>query len=792
MANALARETSPYLRQHQDNPVDWLPWGETALERARTLDRPLLVSIGYSACHWCHVMEHESFEDPEVAATMNAHFVCVKVDREERPDIDAIYMEAVQTLTGQGGWPLNVFLTPAQEPFWAGTYFPPAPRHGMPSWPQVLAAIAAAWRERRAEVGESATRLARRLVGAAGLEPAPEPIDPAALDRAVAGLRASFDARHGGFGGAPKFPPTSAIEFLLGRGETEMSLATLRAMAAGGIHDQVGGGFSRYAVDATWTVPHFEKMLYDNALLARAYLHGWLRSGDELLLRTARETLDFCLRELRAPDGGFYAALDADSEGVEGRFYVWTVDELRAVLGPDLAGPAIDYFGATEAGNFDGANVLEARGPEPAEREEIRARLLAARAARVRPGLDDKRLWAWNGLIVSALAEAGAVLEEPRYVEAAADGADFLLRELRDADGRLLRHEGARALTAGRVVAFAPGRVNLIGEHTDYNDGLALPFAVARGVTVTATRLTRGAEVEALAHDLGEADRFPLVRPGPAAGWRAYVRGVVAELQAAGHELPAVRLEIAGTIPSGSGLSSSAALEVALGLALLGLVPDAGDPDRLALARLCARVEHRWAGVESGLLDPLASLFGAAGMALRIDFRTLERRPVGLDLGDWELATVDSGESHALAASGYNERRAECDRARDRLGLESLRSATLAQLADLGSPLDLRVRHTIEENRRVEEMVAALAAGDRPAAGRLLDASHASLRDLYAASTPRVEETVAALKAAGAAGARMVGGGFGGHVLALFPPGRRPPSAGEVVVASAGARLLDA
>ena len=439
MPNALAQETSPYLRQHRDNPVDWLPWGETALDRARTLDRPLLVSIGYSACHWCHVMEHESFEDPDVAALMNAHFVCVKVDREERPDLDAIYMEAVQTLTGQGGWPLNVFLTPDQEPFWAGTYFPPAPRHGLPSWPQVLEAIAAAWRERRAEVGESATRLARRLVGAAALEPAPDPIDPAGLDRAVAALRRTYDARHGGFGGAPKFPPAGAIDFLLRRGETEMALGTLRAMAAGGIHDQVGGGFSRYAVDATWTVPHFEKMLYDNALLARAYLHGWLRSGDELLLRTARETLDFCLRELRAPDGGFYAALDADSEGVEGRFYVWTVDELRDVLGPDLAGPAIDYFGATEAGNFDGANVLEAHGPEPAARAEIRALLLAARAARVRPGLDDKRLCAWNGLIVSALAEAGAVLEEPRYAEAAAAGADFVLRELRDADGRLLR-----------------------------------------------------------------------------------------------------------------------------------------------------------------------------------------------------------------------------------------------------------------------------------------------------------------------------------------------------------------
>ncbi len=353
------------------------------------------------------------------------------------------------------------------------------------------------------------------------------------------------------------------------------------------------------------------------------------------------------------------------------------------------------------------------------------------------------------------------------------------------------RREGPGALTGGRIVAFAPGRVNLIGEHTDYNDGLALPFAVAHGVTVTATRLSEGAAVEAVAIDLGEVDQFSLERPGPADGWRAYVRGMVAELRAAGHELPAARLEITGTIPAGSGLSSSAALEAALGLALLGLAPGAPDPDRLALARLCARVEHRWAGVESGLLDPLASLFGAPGMALRIDFATLERRPVGLDLGDWELVTVDSGEPHALAGSGYNERRRECDRARDELGLESLRAASLARLADLVSPLDLRVRHVIEENQRVEDMVGALARGDRAAVGRLLDSSHASLRDLYAASTPRVEEAVAALKAAGAAGARMVGGGFGGHVLGLFPPGRRPVEA-EVVVASAGARLLDA
>ena len=295
---------------------------------------------------------------------MNANFVCVKVDREERPDLDAIYMEAVQNMTGHGGWPLNVFLTPEQTPFYGGTYFPPAPRHGLPSWRQVLEGIAKTWRDRRDDAVTSGAQLAQRVVGGARLEPSAEPVDEARLDTAVANLRRAYDPRWGGFGRAPKFPPASTIDFLLGRGETEMSLHTLRAMASGGINDQIGGGFARYSVDATWTVPHFEKMLYDNALLARAYLHGWQVSGDELLLRTARETLDFCLRELRGPEGGFHAALDADSEGVEGRFYVWSLDELRDVLG-DLADQAIAYFGASDAGNFEGANILEARGPEP-------------------------------------------------------------------------------------------------------------------------------------------------------------------------------------------------------------------------------------------------------------------------------------------------------------------------------------------------------------------------------------------------------------------------------------------
>jgi uncharacterized protein YyaL (SSP411 family) len=440
MANALAGETSPYLLQHRDNPVDWLPWGEEALARARDLDRPLLVSIGYSACHWCHVMERECFEVDEIAAQMNEHFVCVKVDREERPDVDALYMEAVQAMTGSGGWPLNVFITPEQVPFYAGTYFPPQPRQGMPSWPMVLGAVAEAWDARRDEIREQSAQLAARLSGAARLKPVAGPVDAGVLDEAIASLRASFDAVNGGWGGAPKFPASSTIEFLLRRGETSMTLQTLRSMASGGIFDQIGGGFARYSVDAHWTVPHFEKMLYDNALLARAYLHGWQVSGDDVLRRTCEETLDWALREMTGPEGGFYSALDADSEGVEGRFYVWAIDELRAVLGDD-ADVAIAWLGASERGNFEGANILESRGaePEPDVRERIRAALLAVRDDRVWPGLDDKRLTAWNALMISALAEAGAVLERDDYLDAARRAAGFVLDELRDADGRLLR-----------------------------------------------------------------------------------------------------------------------------------------------------------------------------------------------------------------------------------------------------------------------------------------------------------------------------------------------------------------
>jgi uncharacterized protein YyaL (SSP411 family) len=463
MANALAAETSPYLRQHAHNPVAWLPWGEEALARARREQRPLLVSIGYSSCHWCHVMERESFEDPRTAALMNEGFVCVKVDREERPDVDALYMEAVQAMTGHGGWPLNVFLTPEQVPFYGGTYFPPEPRPGMPSWAQVLNAISEHWAENRDEIRRDAEQLRRRLAGAALLSPSAQPIDARELDAAVRRLRESFDQRNGGFGAAPKFPQASVIEFLLLRGDREMAPLTLRAMAAGGIHDHVGGGFARYSVDATWTVPHFEKMLYDNALLARAYLHGWRATGDGRLLEVCLDTLEWALREMRGPEGGFYSALDADSEGVEGRFYVWTVAQLRDALTAD-AGAAIQWLSASEEGNFSdphhpqrGLNVLRERWPpadgarpDPQTRGRITARLLEVRASRTPPGLDDKRLTGWNALMIAALADAAtelardpAPLSPPpdagRLLDAARSCERFVARELRGPGGRLLR-----------------------------------------------------------------------------------------------------------------------------------------------------------------------------------------------------------------------------------------------------------------------------------------------------------------------------------------------------------------
>jgi uncharacterized protein YyaL (SSP411 family) len=449
MANRLARETSPYLLQHAENPVDWFPWGEEALERARAEDLPILLSVGYSACHWCHVMERESFEDADTAAFMNANFVPIKVDREERPDVDAIYMEAVQAFTGQGGWPMTVFLDPEGVPFYGGTYFPPDDSRGMPSFRMVMEAVLEAYRGQRDEIRERAATMVGRLDALAKIDPGTAP-GPEQLAEAVTTLLSHGDPANGGFGRAPKFPPSDSLELLLSRrAGLEHVERTLDAMLAGGIYDQVGGGFARYAVDSAWLVPHFEKMLYDNALLARAYLHGWQVLGHERYRRVCEETLDWLLREMRGPEGGFYSAYDADSEGEEGKFYVWTPDEMRAVL-PD-PDPVLSYYGVTEHGNFEGKNILHladgAGAPAPAGLDAARAALLAERAERVPPGLDDKRLCSWNALAIAALAEAGAVLGRPDYLDAAAACAEFIFGSMRDEEtGHLLRtYKGGRA-----------------------------------------------------------------------------------------------------------------------------------------------------------------------------------------------------------------------------------------------------------------------------------------------------------------------------------------------------------
>jgi uncharacterized protein YyaL (SSP411 family) len=432
--NRLGGETSPYLLQHAENPVDWYPWTGEALAAARESDRPILLSVGYSACHWCHVMAHESFEDPQTAELMNRLFVNIKVDREERPDIDAVYMNAVVHLTGQGGWPMTVFLTPRGEPFFGGTYYPPEPRHGMPSFPMVLEAVAEAYRDRRDEVDGSAERLTAALDAASRMAGADGPLSEQTLTDAVAGMRRVYDPEWGGFGRAPKFPPASAIEFLLRAhrrgvgGALEMATGTLDAMAAGGMYDVLAGGFARYSVDGQWLVPHFEKMLYDNALLASAYLHGHAVTGDPGYRWVAEATLDFLLTDMLLPEGGFASALDADTLGEEGLTYVWTPDELVDVLGPDDAEAAAAYFGVSERGTFEaGASVLRPVGEPPENIESISARLLEARRARPQPGRDDKAIAAWNGLALAALAESGWRFGRADHLEAAERCADFLL-----------------------------------------------------------------------------------------------------------------------------------------------------------------------------------------------------------------------------------------------------------------------------------------------------------------------------------------------------------------------------
>jgi uncharacterized protein len=426
--NRLADETSPYLLQHAGNPVDWYPWGDEAFARARAKDKPVLLSIGYAACHWCHVMEHESFEDGDTARLMNERFVSIKVDREERPDVDGLYMEAVLALAGHGGWPMTVFLDPDGRPFFGGTYYPPEPRHGLPSFRQVLGAVADAYRDRRGDLDRQAGLLTEAIRDASRLAPSMEPLTSGLLSDAVSTLERAFDPEHGGFGGAPKFPPASTLEFLFRQGSDEalgMARLTLDRMVDGGMYDLVGGGFHRYSVDAVWLVPHFEKMLYDNALLAVAYLHGWVVTGEARYRRIVEETLDYLVRELRLPEGGFASSQDADTGGVEGTTYTWTEEELAAILGD----PRPDWLLPFEHGR----SVL--RGVIP---DDARAKLLAARNERPQPARDDKALAAWNGLALAAFAEAGRRLDRPDYLDVARTLADFLLGPLSE-DGRMLR-----------------------------------------------------------------------------------------------------------------------------------------------------------------------------------------------------------------------------------------------------------------------------------------------------------------------------------------------------------------
>jgi uncharacterized protein YyaL (SSP411 family) len=444
--NRLAQETSPYLLQHAENPVDWYAWGEEALERARAEDRPILLSIGYSACHWCHVMERESFEDPETAAVMNRLFVNVKVDREERPDLDSIYMDAVVAMTGHGGWPMTVFLTPEGLPFFGGTYFPPEPRHGLPSFRELLAAVADAYRERRGEVDRQGAALVEHIRQASEARPSADPLTEALLVEAQASFRRGYDEQWGGWGGAPKFPPASTLEFLLRRGDTELSGGTLDGMALGGMYDLLGGGFHRYSVDARWLVPHFEKMLYDNALLVPAYLHGWLLTGKERWRAVAEETCDYLLRELRLPEGGFASAQDADTNGVEGLTFTWTEEE----------GAPSELLQPFE----DGRSVL--RGELDAE---TKARLFELRERRPKPARDDKAIAAWNGLALAALAEAGRRLDRPDLVDAGRACAEFLLGPLSREDGRLWRTWRGRPRHDGVLEDYADAAHGLYELH---------------------------------------------------------------------------------------------------------------------------------------------------------------------------------------------------------------------------------------------------------------------------------------------------------------------------------------
>jgi len=441
MSNHLAKEASPYLLQHADNPVDWYPWGEEALNRARAEDNPILLSIGYSACHWCHVMAHECFENNEIARLMNENFVNIKVDREERPDLDAIYMEAVQAITGSGGWPLTVFLTPTGKPFFGGTYFPPQDRHGMPGFPRVLKTVADAYQNRRSEIENAVQQIVTALTSKTETSAVREPLVADTVEQAYRSLRQDFDKDNGGFGTAPKFPQPMTLEFLLryfhrsqDMSALEIVNLTLEKMARGGIYDQLGGGFHRYSTDSYWLVPHFEKMLYDNALLSRVYLHAYFVTGKQLFRSIAEETLDYVLREMSDPNGGFYSTQDADSEGVEGKYYLWTPQEIAEALGRKTSQIVSDYFDVTDQGNFDGQNTLYVVADLEPEASSImkraKASLLKRRDQRTKPSRDEKMLASWNGLMLTSLAEAACALDREDYLAAAVANGSFLLNRM--------------------------------------------------------------------------------------------------------------------------------------------------------------------------------------------------------------------------------------------------------------------------------------------------------------------------------------------------------------------------
>ncbi len=632
--NRLVDETSPYLLQHAHNPVDWHPWGPEALEKARAADRPIFLSIGYSACHWCHVMERESFENPDTAALMNELFVSIKVDREERPDLDDVYMAAVQAMTGSGGWPMSVFLTPDLRPFFGGTYFPPEDRHGMPGFPRVLSSVADAYRTRRREVEQQAGMLAAHLQASLAVPPGDRDPERRQLEAAAAQIGASFDAVHGGFGGAPKFPPPMTLEFLLRarrRAGDDATLAmvtrTLDAMADGGINDQLGGGFARYSTDAHWLVPHFEKMLYDNALLAHAYLEGFRATGNDRYASVARETLDFMLAELRIDDGGFASALDADSEGVEGRFYVWAYHEFMSVL-TDAGLEADDrrslaaYWGLTEAGNWEETNVLHLPGRVEAPSELVqRAReaLLAARARRTPPARDDKQLAAWNGLALRALAHAALVLREPRYAEATSRLVAFIGTELVRDGNRLWRTtRGGRAHTAAFCEDYVAVADGLLAAHAALGDAESLHLA--RRLVETALREFWDDEGGTFVDTSDEHDRT-VARP----------RGLVDNATPSANSIGADVLQRLALLTGDEGYAGRAQ-------SILRAAAPALDRQPSAFGRMLAAADR--------LLGEQVDVV-VAGSPDAPDARALREAAVGPFVPDLVLTAVTDGDEHA-------------------------------------------------------------------------------------------------------------------------------------------------